>query len=48
MVFSELTGVLNEGDPAVFVTDNEIEFTVLIPIERHGGNHLQIHGQRTR
>ena len=48
MVVGKLTSVLEERDASVFVPDNQIEFAVLIPIERHWCDHLEVHGQGTR
>ena len=48
MVVSELAGVLDISDASVLVADDKVELTVLVPIERDGGDHLEVHGQRTR
>ena len=48
MVIGELPGVLDISHASVFVADDEVELAVLVPIERDGGDHLEVHGQRTR
>jgi len=46
MVVSELAGVLDISDASVLVADDKVELAVLVPIERDGCDHLEVHGQR--
>ena len=48
MVIGELPGVLDISHASVFVADDEVELAVLVPVKRDGGDHLEVHGQRTR
>jgi len=47
VVSRELAGVLDERHAAVLVADDEVEVAVLVPINRHGRDHLQVHCERT-
>ncbi len=38
--------VLDKGNPAVFVTDDQILITICIPVDRGRSDHLQMHDQR--
>ena len=48
MVGGELPGVLQERHAAVFVADDEVDVAVLVPVERHGRDHLEVHRQGPR
>jgi len=46
MVVREFTRVLHEGHAPVLIADDQVRMTILIPVDRHGRDHLQVHRQR--
>jgi hypothetical protein len=42
----DLAGVLDQGDAAVLVSDDEVEVAIVVPIDRSGRDHLHVHHER--